>query len=397
MKTQIVIFGITGDLAGRKLLPALSSIVATGAHDDLEIIGISRRQVDVAQLTANYPNLTDRTSVQTMDLADPVSYQELKKHLDASPADATLFYLSVPPGAAADIVDFLGQAGLTSDRYRVLFEKPFGYDLTSAQEFIERTARYYQESQLYRIDHYMAKEIAAELLRLRTDAETHHHHWDNQSIQTITVAATETIGIEGRAQFYEQTGALRDLVQGHLLQILSLVLMHRPTDEDVPSQRLEALKHLQPADPTQTIRAQYEGYQEEVENPGSLTETLVAMELTSTDPAWQGVEIRVLTGKALDQKRSAVTVTYTDGTEDTFEEAELMNRDGVRLDAYERVLIEAMAGTKAIFTSSPEVLRAWELLTPLQEAWAMDNRPLITYPKGSPIATITLPDTPAVA
>lgn len=390
MKTQLVIFGVTGDLAGRKLLPALDSIVATGSYEDLSIVGVSRRAVDTAELLKDHPALVSRTEIVSVDLASAPAYDALKLHLEAQDVDQTLFYLSVPPGAAADIVDFLGQAGMNTSRYKVLFEKPFGFDLVSAKEFIQRTAQYFSEEQLYRIDHYMGKEIAAELLHLRQNAENHHHHWNNQSVKAITVVATESIGIEGRAQFYEQTGALRDFVQGHLMQLLSLVLMQNPRPEGLPAQRLAALEGLLSVHPDQATRAQYEGYQDEVENPGSQTETFVAFMLESSDPAWKGVPIRLLTGKALHEKRSAVSVEYIDGTEDVFDESHLSSRDGRHLDAYERVLIEAIDGRKEIFTSSEEVVRSWELLAPLQEAWSMDNQPLPQYPKNADISALSL-------
>ncbi len=390
MKTQLVIFGITGDLAGRKLLPALESIVSTGNYEDLSIVGVSRREVDVVELIKGQPALKGRTSVFTMDLAEAGDYSKLKTSLEKAKADQTLFYLSVPPGAAADIVDFLGQAGLNTPEYKILFEKPFGFDLASAHEFIERTGRYFKEDQLYRIDHYMAKEISAELLWLRQNAENHHHHWSNQSVKAITVVATETIGIEGRAQFYEQTGALRDFVQGHLMQLLSLVLMQTPTSLNIAAQRLHALEQLQPVATQKATRAQYEGYQDEVANPGSQTETFVAFATESNDPAWNGVTIRLLTGKALHEKRSYVHIEYTDGTEDVFDEAELTKRDGRHLDAYERVLIEAIAGRKDIFTSSPEVIRSWEIVAPLQEHWAMNHEQLPVYKQGSDVTAFTL-------
>lgn len=383
VKTQLVIFGITGDLAGRKLLPALDAIIATGEYDNLSIIGVSRRTVDKAELLADHPLLQDRTQMYTMDLADPQAYRELKSFIESEPADHTLFYLSVPPGASAGIVDFLGEAGLSTARYRVLFEKPFGFDLISAQEFITRTARYFDEAQLYRIDHYMGKEIAAELLRLRQNAENHHHHWSNQSVKSITIAATETLGIEGRVQFYEQTGALRDFVQGHLMQLASLVLARTPHLADLPAQRLAALKELVPINPDQAIRAQYDTYQDEVQNEGSQTETFVACVCESAHPAWQGVPIRFVTGKALAEKRSYVEIEYQDGTRDMFDESQLMTRDGRHLDAYERVLLEALHGRKEIFTSSAEVIRSWEILAPLQAAWSMDDTPLPRYAKGA--------------
>lgn len=385
VKTQLVIFGITGDLSRRKLLPALESIVNTGEFDDLSIIGVSRRSVDVNELVGSYPQLISRTTIYTMDLAEETDYDKLKTHLEAGHADQTLFYLSVPPGASADIVDFLGKAGLNSPEYKILFEKPFGFDLASAKDFIARTGRYFTEDQLFRIDHYMGKEIAIELRRLRQDAENHRHHWNNQSVKAITVVATEKIGIEGRAQFYEQTGALRDFVQGHLMQLLSLVLIQNPTPDNLPAQRLQALEMLQTVNPEHATRAQYEGYQEEVGNPGSQTETFVAFAFGSDDPAWQGVPIRLVTGKALHEKRSYVSVEYKDGTEDVFDEAELMKRDGKHLDAYERVLMEAINGRKDIFTSGPEVIRSWEILALLQESWAMNSAPLPQYKPGTDV------------
>ena len=388
MKTQLVIFGITGDLAGRKLLPALDEIIATGEYDDLSIVGISRREVNKEGLLANHAPLIERTRIFSMDLATESEYKRLKTFLEDQEADQTLFYLSVPPGASAGIVDFLGEVGLNTKNYKVLFEKPFGFDLESAQDFIGRTARYFTEEQLYRIDHYMGKEIAVELLHLRQNAENHHHHWNSTSVKAITIVATEKIGIEGRTQFYEQTGALRDFVQGHLMQILSLVLMQTPVPMGLSAQRLNALRALQPVQPNQASRAQYEGYQDEVENPGSRTETFVAFMTESTHPAWEGVPIRLLTGKALKEKRSYVTVEYHDGTEDTFDETHLATRDGRRLDAYERVLLEAVAGRKEMFTSGEEVIRSWEILAPLQQAWAMDDQPLPLYPQGSDITAL---------
>jgi len=380
MKTKLVIFGITGDLSRRKLLPGLLEILKTGEFDDLSIVGVSRRDVDVAELLSSRSELVNRTTIFKMDLAEARDYMRLKESLALGEDEQALMYLSVPPGASADIVDFLGQAGLNTSNVKILFEKPFGFDLASAQEMIERTAQYFSEDQLYRIDHYMAKNVAQEIIQLRRNAENHHHSWSADSIQSISVIATETIGVEGRGEFYEQTGALRDLIQGHLMQLLSLMIMDNPADfplDDLPSHRLEALNHLQLGDPLKTVRAQYHGYQEEVGNSGSLTETLAQVRLSSDLPRWQGVNLILTTGKKLAEKKTYITVKYKDGTEDIFEEK---SPSGERLpDAYERVLVEAIQGNKAIFTTSPEVLRAWEIVAPIQEAWAMTNTPLNSY------------------
>jgi glucose-6-phosphate 1-dehydrogenase len=387
MKTRLVIFGITGDLSRRKLLPVISEIVATSDYDDLSIVGVSRREVDVAELLADQPELIDRTEMFMMDLAEKGDYEKLSDYLRLGKDEQALFYLSVPPNAAADIVDFLGQAGLSSRNVKILFEKPFGFDLASAQDFITRTGRYFNESQIYRIDHYMAKEIAQELVRLRSDADTHHHSWNAHSVAAIDVIASETIGVEDRAVFYEQTGALRDFIQGHLMQLLSLVLMEIPHGfnlENLSEYRLKALEQLEPANPVRARRGQYTGYQEEVGNIGSLTETFASIELQSNDERWQGVPLRLVTGKSLATKQTYIRVTYRDDKEDIFEEGKVLREDRIP-DAYERVLIEAIEGRKTIFTTGPEVLRAWEIVAPVQEVWEMDNRPLPLYIPGSTV------------
>jgi len=389
MKTKLVIFGITGDLSRRKLLPALKEIVQSGEFEDLSIIGVSRRDVNVAELVETATNsevLTDLTSIFTMDLARAQDYVLLREHLAIQPDEQVLIYLSVPPSAAANIVDFLGEAGLNTPHVKLLFEKPFGFDLASAQDFIDRTGRYFEEPQIYRIDHYMAKEVAAEIIRLRSNAETSEHHWGNESVASVEIIASEAIGIEDRATFYEETGALRDFIQGHLMQLLSLVLMDLKgpfTIIDIASRRFKALEQLNVADPAEATRAQYEGYQDEVQNPGSQTETFASVQLTSDDARWLGVPLRLTTGKNLDQKRSAIIVRYHDGMEDVFEEGKVTPTDIKLPDAYERVLVEAIRGRKYIFTTSPEIIRAWEIVTPIQKAWGMDNQPLALYAPGT--------------
>jgi len=388
MKTLLVIFGITGDLSGRKLLPALSHIINDNPGRDLSILGVSRREADVKQLvldSTGNQSVAGCTELYTMDLAEAGDYVGLKDTVEAYNADQTLMYLSVPPGAAAQIVDLLGAAGINSPDIHLLFEKPFGYDLDSAKDFLQRTARYYTEEQIFRIDHYMAKEVSAEVISLRRDAENHHHSWGNASIKAVEIVASESIGIEGRANFYEQTGALRDFIQGHLMQLLSLVVMKVPaefTNDQIPAMRLAALNSINAATAEDSIRAQYEGYQEEAENPGSQTETFASIKLTSNDVNWEGVPLRLTSGKALNEKRSYIEVRYKDGTTDVFEEGKAPS-DNRKLDAYERVLLEAIAGKKAIFTGGEEVIRSWEILNYVQQAWSMNDPALKYYKQGA--------------
>jgi glucose-6-phosphate 1-dehydrogenase len=383
MKTKLLIFGITGDLSKRKLLPALRDIIKFDKTDDLSIIGVSRRAVDVeALLTESLGDseLKEHTTVFTMNLAEPADYLKLKDYLALSENEQLLAYLSVPPTSATQIVDLMGAAGINTPNVKILFEKPFGLDLESAKEMIAQTGRYFNEGQLYRIDHYMAKEVASDIIKLRSNAENRHHHWSNQSVESVEVVASEEIGVEDRATFYEQTGALRDVVQGHLMQLLALVLMDfsgNIDNETLPSRRLTALEKLEKVDPLLATRAQYETYQEEVSNIGSQTETYVRLALKSDDVRWRGAKLSLAAGKMLAKKRTAVTVTYTDGSQDVFEE-----KNGKALNAYERVLLSAIRGEKGIFTSSGEVLRTWAVLDDVQRAWEFSKTPLKIYKNG---------------
>ena len=394
MKTKLIIFGITGDLSTRKLLPVLTEIVKNGKCEPLSIIGVSRREVDVAELiqaSTGSDLLTDRTSIYTMSLSEPADYVGLKNYVSLQDDEQAVIYLSVPPSAATDIVDFLGKAGLNTPNVKIMFEKPFGFDLDSAREMVARTSEFFDESQIYRIDHYMAKEVAAEVLRLRADANSKHHAWSNQSIDRVVITASETLGVEDRATFYEQTGALRDIIQGHLMQLLSLVLLDssKATSVDqLPERRLEALRHLQPASTDHAIRAQYEGYDQQVENPGSTTETFVSLQLKSDDPRWQGVPLYLVTGKKLDKKETSIAIHYKDGTTETLIEGRVGTKNTRLPDAYERVIVEAIKGRKAIFTTSPELLRSWQILAPLQESWSMDRMQPKQYAQGSTAAKI---------
>lgn len=384
MKTKLVIFGITGDLSTRKLLPALEQIISTGDFDDLSIVGVSRRQVAINELLTEQVLLQNRTSIYEMDLAKASDYEGLKNYLALEPAEQALMYLAVPPSAAAQIIDLLARAHLNTPNIKLLFEKPFGFDLASAEDLIHRIAQNYDEAQVYRIDHYMAKDVAAEIIKLRTHAELERHPWNNTSVASIDIVASETLDVGHRAEFYEQTGALRDVLQGHLLQLLSLVLMPVPdayVAEDLPAYRLSALEDIDPVDPKKATRAQYDGYQQQVNNIGSTTETFVSIILTSHNRDWSDVAIRLTTGKNLSEKKTAITIGYTDGTADIFQENTVSTND--QPSAYGRVLIDAINGHKSIFTTTPEIIRAWEIVAPLQQNWQMDNNNLKIYKQGS--------------
>lgn len=403
MKTTLVIFGITGDLAQRKLLPALANVIEAGQTGELSIIGVSRRAVEQYQVLGENHQLAGTTSMFQMDLDNLDDYHRLCEYINAEADEQVLFYLSVPPDSAGDIVENLGQAGLNTPVNKLLLEKPFGKDLSSAQAMIDHTATYFQESQIYRIDHYLAKEMAQNIVTFRARNAIFSYLWSSEYIERIEVIALESITIEGRAAFYEQTGALRDIVQGHLMQLLALTLLPLPDELDwdsLPTRRQLALDALHPADPSKSVRAQYDGYRSEVDNPESMVETFASIELESTDPTWKGVTLALTTGKALSRKKTEVRVHFrrTNSTQSNFLIFKIQPEEGIsidlvtkkpgydqevehqklsymypadmhRPDAYEQVLVDAIDSRKSLFATSGEVLRAWEIMAPLQQAW----------------------------
>ena len=415
MKTKLLIFGISGDLSRRKLLPALGSIIAAGEGADIEIIGVSRRELVSSELFDD--TLLGCSSLFTMDMAREDEYLRLKDHLNLGMEEQLIIYLSVPPAASRQIVSLLGAAGLNTPNVKLLLEKPFGVDLASAEDMLGHIGSYYGEEQVYRIDHYLAKEMAQNIVAFRAGNALFDYVWDSHAIESIEVVASEAIGIEGRAQFYEQTGALRDVVQGHLMQLLALVLMDVPGELDwsaVPELRLAALHHIQAADPSKARRAQYKGYQDETQNPGSTVETFVSLELASRDPRWRGVTLKLATGKAMAEKSTEIRVNFKKSHESQRNRLifRIQPNEGVEIDlvakkpgydrtltarslafsypedeqlpdAYEQVLVDAIRSEKSLFTSGAEVHESWRILQPLLNEWEMDSRVLSVYEQGS--------------
>jgi glucose-6-phosphate 1-dehydrogenase len=430
--TILVIFGITGDLSRRKLIPAIEQIAkAGGLPSELRVVGITRREVSKQEvlegLDASF--LASHLEMYQMDLIALQDYQRLEAYLEdisqAMGGAQRLFYLSVPPQVSRPIVELMGEAGIAAKPdAKLLLEKPFGTDLASAEELVEQTRKHFAEDQIYRIDHYLAKEMAQNLIVFRRDNSLFKRTWNKDFIERIEVVASEAIGIEGRAAFYEQTGALRDLVQSHLLQLTALTLMAIPKNADlkeVPAFRLKALQSLH-IDPQKTvsdsvIRGQYNGYRNEVGDARSSTETYVDLHLQSADPAWQGVPIRLVTGKSLDVKATEIRITYK--KDEDFEANQLVIRfqpnEGVEVclwtkvpgyawkveqhslhlafkdhfealpEAYEQVLVDAINSSHTLFTSSDEVLASWRIIQPIQAAWEMSDKDLVFYEPGSPV------------
>jgi glucose-6-phosphate 1-dehydrogenase len=436
----IVIFGITGDLSKRKLLPSLYHLFERGLlSSDTQIIGTSRKELTKEDLLHNI-----ETSVSAIDEAckpetlammassidtiqiDPekqTDYKMLKAkldNLDQKEKRGRLFYMSIPPTAYAPIIKHLSSVGLNTDQNRILLEKPFGYNLASAQEAVSLVSHAFSEEQIYRIDHYLAKETAQNLLAFRQHNPIFVPLWNNQHIECVHVRQFETIGIEGRANFYEQTGALRDMIQSHLMQLLALTLMDIPEDmtsESIHKAKLGFLEQLDLADPKMSKRGQYENYRSEVDNLSSNTETYVRTELSSQAEHWKGVELILEHGKAMNETIADITIAFKSPRERrrnslTFtiqpnegisldlvvKEPGLTNdmkhtaltfrykdvfSDAPTIDAYERVLMDAINGDQSLFASDAEVLTTWRILEPLLDAWTDNDHGLIIYPTGT--------------
>ncbi len=466
----VVIFGATGDLTHRKLIPALYNIAADGEMPPgLAVVGFARRpksddefRSDLADATKKYSRQTVRddlweafaksVSYHQSEFADQAGYQSLGEKLQQIEKDRPtggnrLFYLAVAPDQFEPILKNLVAAGLNKpggDAWaRVIVEKPFGTDLASARELNRVVESAFPEADTYRIDHFLGKETAQNILVLRFANAIFEPLWNTRYIDHVQITAAETLGVEGRAGYYEGAGALRDMVQNHLLQLLCLVSMEPPTDLRADSIRDEKVKIVRAlrrftADDVKknVVRGQYsEGaiagktvpaYRaEEKVNPESATETFVALRLWLDDWRWADVPIYMRVGKRLPKSATEISVHFKKAP------AVLFNRENHSLDqnvlviriqpdegislrmqakvpgtsfriepvkmdfhygtsfgkaspeAYERLLLDAMSGDATLFARRDEVEQAWEFIDKIEDAWRDDVAPLHEYPAGS--------------
>ncbi|MEO7364681.1 MAG: glucose-6-phosphate dehydrogenase [Candidatus Saccharimonadales bacterium] len=438
----LVIFGITGDLSKRKLLPALYRLLNQGLlPEETRIIGVSRRQLDIDQLLGSTElcvlekdNVCDpngiaklRNSLTSFELQPdkPEDYSRLRAELENLDSPKRLFYMSIPPDAYAPIVENLAAAGLNDENSQLLVEKPFGYDLDSAKQLIEVVDSHFREAQVYRIDHYLARETAQNLLSFRSHNPLFSPLWNCEHIESVHIKAYESLGIEGRADFYEKTGALRDLIQSHLMQLLAITLMDIPRDlssEQIHRSKQYFLEQLQPADPTQAVRGQYVSYRSEVKNPKSNVETYAKIMVHHSAERWQETEMILETGKSLDHKATEIIITFRTpaGHPSNHLTFMIQPHEGIRLgllikqpgfdtgmlptdlsldydssfaddqhiDAYERVLMDAVRADQSLFASAGEVMATWRVLQPLLDSWHDNDTGLVGYQSGAAAETI---------
>jgi len=464
--TTLVIFGGTGDLAQRKLLPAIYNLAHEGALPErFNLIGVSRSEMSddeyrtmaresIQQHSRRAPDgqVLDKLLGQvryvpgTFDV-DAV-FERLKEELGAFDEEAEIpfnriFYLSTAPSFFSLIVQKLGEHGLDTHQEadaRVVIEKPFGTRLSEAQQLNREVLSVLNESQVYRIDHYLGKETVQNVLAFRFANGMFEPIWNRNFIDYVQITASEDLGIGRRAEYYDSSGALRDLVQNHMLQLLSLLCMEPPVTfdaDEVRDEKVKVLHAVEPPPPDAVVRARYTagmaegkeavGYlEEEGVPPDSRTETYVALRLEVDNWRWAGVPIYLRTGKRLARKVTEIAVTLKPVPHLAFQ-AEgsvgvqpnqliltVQPNEGVSIslgakipgtrmrirpvnmeflygtsflsqspEAYERLIMDAMRGDPTLFTRDDEVEAQWRIIDPIIESWGRDDTPLAEYPAGS--------------
>jgi glucose-6-phosphate 1-dehydrogenase len=415
----LVLFGARGDLARRMLLPGLFRLHQAGLMPaDYRIIGSGRHAPDgdwrdeVREILDSpgaraWKPFAERLSfvTSTADEGDELAGAARDARAELGDGARTLLYLSVPPSAMLPMVGMIGATGL-DERARVVLEKPFGRDLATARELNAALHEHFAEDAIFRIDHFLGKEAAQGLLALRFANGLFEPIWNREHIASVQIDVPETLGLEGRGSFYEETGAFRDMVVTHLSQILGFVAMEPPAALDAQALRdakHEAFLALRPFDPAATVFGQFDGYRDEDDVAAdSTTETYVALHATVDNERWSGVPFLLRTGKCMGESRRLVTLTLRDPRHPVFTDGDAASRrpdqlvfelsedpkisvdlrvkapgptlelaraplvldveralDVEGLEAYERLLHDVMLGDQLLFTRADEVERLW--------------------------------------
>ena len=466
----VVIFGATGDLTKRKLMPALCRLLGQQKDlDGIRILGVGRSAMDDDAFKAfvrdslknskktehldedHWRKFSECLHYMAGELDDQNTYNDIESRLEQLAGEGAsrnhLFYLATPPSLFSTIVQHLGEAGLAREDgqwSRVVIEKPFGRDLESAQALNREIVQVFKESQVYRIDHYLGKETVQNILVFRFGNSMFEPIWNRNYVDYVEITAAETVGVGSRAGYYEEAGALRDMVANHLLQLVTLTAMEPPVAFDadnVREEKVQVLRSIRRLKPEQvaerTVRAQYgpgtvkgegvKGYKEEEGvKPQSTTETYAAIEFGISNWRWSGVPFYVRTGKHMARDLTEIAVHLKRTPQALFartpdEEIDpnvialrLQPNEGISVlvgakrpgldmkttivhmdfcyqsfgvespDAYEMLLLDVMEGDATLFTRSDEVEAQWRLITPIEEAWATQGAPAVsTYEAGS--------------
>ncbi|WP_213958449.1 glucose-6-phosphate dehydrogenase [Variovorax sp. dw_954] len=441
----VVLVGATGDLARRKLLPGLFHLCSTGFIPGCRIIGVSLDEIDVEGFRKSARSALDEfgsrkvtqaawdTFAATLDYVPlsagaPALRDAVERAEQSFGAECRrLHYLSVPPNAALTVVRMLGEAGLV-ERSRIVMEKPFGTDLASAVKLNGKLHEVFQEEQIFRIDHFLGKEPAQNILAFRFANGLFEPIWNRNFIDHVQIDVPETLGLGKRAGFYEQTGAYRDMVVTHLFQILAFMAMEPPTALDpapISEEKNKVFRSMEPIVPGDVVRGQYMGYRgEEGVDPDSDTETFIALKCHIDNWRWAGVPFYLRTGKRLAEGQRIISIAFREPPKSmfppgsgvgaqgpdhlTFDLADASKMSlsfygkrpgpGMRLDklslqfamrdtglagevleAYERLILDAMRGDRTLFTTAEGIERLWEVSTHLLES----PPPVRLYEQGS--------------
>jgi glucose-6-phosphate 1-dehydrogenase len=459
----LVIFGASGDLTKRKIFPALYALAFRGLlPEQFAVVGAARSEWSDEEFRSNmeaairefgrdefrqdvWDRLAEAASYRPLDFALDAAKDELGRYLEQVDEDRgtqgnRVYYLAVPPEAMPSLAEDRGTSRLAKGWTRLIVEKPFGYDRASAHELNERISRYFTEDEVFRIDHYLGKETVQNMAALRFANGIFEPIWNRQFIDHVQITVAESIGIEGRAGYYEKAGAIRDIFQNHMLQLVALTAMEPPSDftaDSVRNEKVKVLKSIHTPGPKHVVRGQYgrgfvegievAGYREEpgVE-PGSITDTFVAAKLFVDNWRWADTPFYVRTGKRLPRRETTIAIQFKRAPHPPFAEAaaeelrpnvlviHVQPDEGVSLaigakvpglgvklrtvhmdfvyggafqvelpEAYERLILDAMRGDATLFTRADEVDEQWAIVDTIAAFWKRDRPAFPNYEAGT--------------
>ncbi len=452
---DLVVFGATGDLARRKILPSLYRRMAVHqVPDGARIVGAARAKMSRAEfrkdvgdallefigeanldksLVENFLNTLDYVAIDAMG---DTGWGTLAKKLDEKPDHVRAFYLSVAPALFGEISDRLAKHGIATPASRIVVEKPLGKDLASAKTLNAQLSKNFDEHQIYRIDHYLGKETVQNLMAIRFGNALFEPLWNSHYVDHVQITVAESIGVAGRGAYYDKSGAMRDMVQNHMMQLLCLTAMEPPSKFDpdaVRDEKLKVIRALEPLTLGDTVRGQYRAgakdgsYLEHVGDPNSHTESFVALRVHIANWRWAGTPFYLRTGKKLGSRFSEIAVVLKSPPHTIFPQVEhhrgnaliirLQPNEGIRLrvtikdpgpggmrltevpldmtfaqalgvagempEAYERLIMDVIRGDQTLFMRGDEVEAAWAWTDPIIRAWDEAGTKPLPYDQGS--------------